>query len=75
LHKWAVKGHEFSRAAEPIHLQAYIHEQVYRFNLFNRKDEKITNADRFALVLSNVAGKRLTWSTLTGKEGGSQEPF
>jgi len=58
-------------AVEPLHLQAYIHEQVYRFNLRSRSDEKITNADRFALALSNVAGKRLTWDALTGKEGGS----
>lgn len=62
-------------SVEPMHLQAYVHEQVYRFNLRSRKDEKITNADRFALALSNVAGKRLTWNELTGKEGGSCEPF
>jgi transposase-like protein len=57
-------------SVEPTHLQAYIHEQVYRFNLRSRKDEKITNADRFALALSNVAGKRLTWDMLTGKGDG-----
>lgn len=62
-------------SVEPIHLQAYIHEQVYRFNLRSRPDEKITNADRFALALANVAGKRLTWNELTGKEGGSGVPF
>ncbi len=62
-------------SVEPIHLQAYIHEQVYSFNLRSRPDEKITNADRFALALSNVAGKRLTWNELTGKEGGSDVPF
>jgi transposase-like protein len=62
-------------SVEPIHLQAYIHEQVYRFNLRSRKDEKITNADRFALALSNIGGQRLTWKELTGKEGGSEVPF
>jgi len=62
-------------SVEPIHLQAYVEEQVYRFNLRSRPDEKITNADRFALALSNVSGKRLTWDTLTGKEGGSEVPF
>jgi transposase-like protein len=62
-------------SVEPIHLQAYIHEQVFRFNLRSRSDEKITNADRFALALTNVAGKRLTWNKLTGKEGGSEVPF
>jgi transposase-like protein len=62
-------------SCEPIHLQAYIEEQVYRFNLRSRPDEKITNADRFALALSNVAGKRLTWDELTGKEAGLSAPF
>jgi transposase-like protein len=62
-------------SVEPIHLQAYIHEQVYRFNLRSRSDEKITNADRFALALSNIGGQRLTWKELTGKEGGSEVPF
>jgi len=62
-------------SVEPIHLQAYIEEQVYRFNLRSRKDEKITNADRFALALSNIGGQRLTWKELTGKEGGSEVPF
>lgn len=47
-------------SVEPIHLQAYIHEQVYCFNLRSRPEEKITNADRFALAL---------------EEGGSAEPF
>lgn len=62
-------------SVEPFHLQAYIEEQVYRFNLRSRKDEKITNADRFALALSNIGGQRLTWKELTGKEEGSSEPF
>jgi transposase-like protein len=58
-------------SCEAIHLQAYIHEQVFRFNHRSRKDEKITNADRFALALTNTMGQRLTWKMLTGKEGGS----
>jgi transposase-like protein len=52
-------------AVEPFHLDAYVDEQVFRFN--NRKgmnDEK-----RFAKVLSQVAGKRLTLAELTGKVG------
>jgi hypothetical protein len=44
------------------------------FNLRSRPDEKITNADRFVLALSNVSGKRLTWKELTGKEAAA-EPF
>jgi transposase-like protein len=62
-------------SVEPMHLQAYIHEQVYRFNLRSRSDEKITNADRFALALSNVSGKRLTWNELTGKGAAPEVPF
>ncbi len=55
-------------SVEPIHLQPYVNDQVFRFCPRSRKDEKITNADRFMLALSNVAGKRLTWNDLTGKE-------
>jgi transposase-like protein len=52
-------------AVEPFHLDRYLDEQVFRFN--NRKgmnDEK-----RFAKVLSQVAGKRLTYAQVTGKVG------
>ena len=50
-------------AVEPFHLDRYLDEQVFRFN--NRKD---TPAGRFALAMSQVAGKRLTYSELTGKD-------
>jgi len=63
-------------AVEPYHLSKYIDEQVFRFN--NRggkkKEDRITDAQRFELALSQVAGKRLTYAELTGKEGGT-EPF
>lgn len=53
---------------EPFHLSRYVDEQVFRFN--NRKDgdRKITDAERFALAMSGLAGRRLTYSDLTGKD-------
>jgi transposase-like protein len=52
---------------EPFHLSRYVDEQVFRFN--NRKDgdRKITDLERFATAMSGLAGKRLTYSDLTGK--------
>jgi len=52
---------------EPFHLSRYVDEQVFRFN--NRKDgdRKITDAERFAAAMSGLAGRRLTYSDLTGK--------
>jgi hypothetical protein len=61
-------------AVEPFHLFRYVDEQVFRFN--NRKDaagNKLNDADRFNLALSQVAGKRLTFAEVTGKA--QQEPF
>jgi transposase-like protein len=51
-------------AVEPFHLDRYVDEQVFRYN--NRKNKN--DADRFALAMSQVAGKRLTYSELTGKD-------
>jgi transposase-like protein len=61
-------------AVEPFHLQRYLDEQMFRYN--NRKDEngrKLTDAERFTLALSQIAGKRLTFAEVTGKVGVS--PF
>jgi transposase-like protein len=54
-------------AVEPFHLSRYVDEQVFRYN--NRKDgdRKMTDSERFANVMSQVAGLRLTYSDLTGK--------
>jgi transposase-like protein len=55
-------------AVEPFHLFRYVDEQAFRYN--NRKDEngrKLTDAERFTLVLSQIAGKRLTFAEVTGK--------
>jgi len=58
-------------AVEPYHLQRYVDEQVFRFN--NRggkkKEERVTDAQRFSLALSQIVGKRLTYAELTGKTG------
>ncbi|MGA8764078.1 MAG: IS1595 family transposase [Candidatus Sulfotelmatobacter sp.] len=54
-------------AVEPFHLFRYVDEQVFRYN--NRKDgdRKLTDSDRFARAMSQVAGRRLTYAELTGK--------
>jgi transposase-like protein len=57
-------------AVEPFHLSRYVDEQAFRFN--TRKDARgnnLTDALRFEIVLSQVAGRRLTYKSLTGKEG------
>ena len=45
----------------------YIDEQAFRYEHRATKDKPYTNADRFAIALTQIAGKRLTWDTLTGK--------
>jgi len=51
-------------AVEPFHLDRYVDEQVFRFN--NRKG--LNDAQRFALAMSQIGGKRLTYAELTGKD-------
>jgi ISXO2-like transposase domain len=56
-------------SVEPFHLFRYVDEQAFRFN--HRKDNdgrKISDAARFADAMSRVAGHRLTYSQLTGKD-------
>jgi ISXO2-like transposase domain len=72
-------------AVEPFHLDRYLDEQVFRFNNRATKDNKLTDADRFTYLMAQVAGKRLTYAQLTGKqvdslhhssaEQGQEEPF
>jgi len=74
-------------AVEPFHLSRYVDEQVFRYNHRKDGDRKLTNADRFATLMSQVSGHRLTYSDLTGKsdsphheatrtgETAVQEPF
>jgi len=56
-------------AVEPFHLDAYLDEQVFRFNNRATKDNPLTDYDRFMLAVSQIAGKRLTYAELTGKVG------
>ena len=58
-------------SVEPFHLFRYIDEQAFRYEHRATKDKPYTNADRFAIALSQIAGKRLTWDELTGKVEGS----
>jgi transposase-like protein len=59
LLKRGIKGTYVS--VEPYHLFRYLDKQAFRFN--EREGE---DADRFAKTLGSVAGRRLTYSELTG---------
>lgn len=50
-------------SVEPFHLFRYLDEQAFRFNTRHNNDSQ-----RFNLAVANVAGKRLTYKSLTGKE-------
>ena len=54
---------------EPFHLERYVDEQVFRYNNRATKDNPLDDSDRFVLALSQIAGKRLTYKELTGKDG------
>jgi transposase-like protein len=60
LLKRTLKGTYVS--VDPVHLQAYVDEQVFRFN--NRKG--LNDGQRFDLAVRGIVGKRLTWDQLTG---------
>jgi transposase-like protein len=72
-------------AVEPFHLDRYVTEQVFRFNNRATKNNPLNDADRFAFLMTQVAGKRLTYAELTGKDSnephhpeagtGQEEPF
>jgi hypothetical protein len=61
-------------AVEPFHLDRYVAEQVFRYNMRQTKDNLLNDADRFEFAMTQVAGKRLTYAELTGKEGATT-PF
>jgi len=56
-------------AVEPFHLFRYVDEQAFRYNNRATKENPLTDADRFHLALSQIAGKRLTFAEVTGKVG------
>jgi transposase-like protein len=56
-------------AVEPFHLSKYVDEQVFRYN--NRKHDNktpVSDSERFKLAMSQVAGRRITYADLTGKD-------
>lgn len=61
LFKRALKG-TYVRV-EPYHLQAYADEQCFRFN-----NRKVADVDRFVAVAEQIAGKRITYKELIGRE-------
>jgi transposase-like protein len=71
LLKRSLKGTYVS--VDPVHLQAYVDEQVFRFN--NRKDDNgdpLSDGDRFDAVMSKIVGKRITYAELIGKANPAQ---
>ena len=44
----------------PFHLDSYLDEQVYRFNVRDQKD-----GERFIGALKGADGRRVTWVQLT----------
>jgi hypothetical protein len=69
----------------PFHLDHYVGEQVFRFNNRGTRDNPLNDADRFVIAMSQLAGKRITYAQLTGKDAdsyhsseagtGQEEPF
>lgn len=54
---------------EPFHLFRYLDEQAFRYNTRKDGKRKLNDGERFNAVLGRVAGRRLTYESLTGKEG------
>lgn len=54
-------------AVEPFHLDRYVTEQVFRYNNRATKDNPLNDGDRFALIVSQIVGRRITYNQLTGK--------
>jgi hypothetical protein len=57
-------------AVEPFHLDAYVTEQVWRFN---NSGKKMNDGARFKKAVSQAVGKRLTLAEVTGKT--AERPF
>jgi hypothetical protein len=60
-------------AVEPFHLFRYLDEQSFRYNNRGNKDKPVNDGERFEMLLSQVAGKRLTYAEVTGKN--QERPF
>jgi hypothetical protein len=64
--------HGTYHAVEPFHLGRYVDEQVFRYNNRGTKENKLTDSDRFDLIVRKLLGKRLTFAALTGKVGAAE---
>ncbi|HEY6350345.1 MAG TPA: transposase, partial [Candidatus Angelobacter sp.] len=63
-------------SVEPFHLFRYIDEQAFRYNFRGNKENPIHDGERFVMMLSQVAGKRVMFKELTGKTNlPSETPF
>ena len=49
-------------SVDPMHLSRYLDEQCFRYNF-----RKLTDQERFLIVIAQVIGRRLTYAELTGK--------
>jgi transposase-like protein len=49
-------------SVEPFHLFRYIDEQAFRYN-----NRRLTDAERFVIVMKQIVGRRVTYKELTGK--------
>ncbi len=67
LLKRTLKGTYVS--VDPVHLDAYLDEQAFRFN-----EREHNDGARFRKVASSVAGRRLTYAELTGKNDTEAKP-
>ena len=56
-------------SVEPFHLFRYLDEQSFRYN-----NRKLSDRERFEIVASQVIGRRLTYSELTGKTTPAENP-
>ncbi len=54
-------------SVEPFHLFRYLDEQVFRYNNRGNRENKVTDSDRFDMIVRKIIGKRLTFAALTGK--------
>jgi hypothetical protein len=51
-------------SVEPFHLFRYVDEQAFRYN-----HRTLNDSERFAIAMSQIVGRRLTYKELIGKEG------
>lgn len=50
-------------SVDPLHLFRYLDEQCFRYNF-----RKLTDGERFLILIAQVIGRRLTYAQLVGKE-------